>query len=96
MKDDQDLDRCPECGEVLTDVSDIGECCFNDDCPVLDDALLWDGNGNRSKGPEIKIVSVPADDLFLSIASGQVDGSMTDQTRRCSSCGSMSCLGECK
>lgn len=34
-------------------------------------------------------------DRFLLIATGQIEGEMTDQTRRCPSCGSMSCMGEC-
>jgi len=47
--------KCPECKQEMQD-SSIGEYCANKDCPVLDDANFWDGNGNRNP---------PADPLWL-------------------------------
>jgi hypothetical protein len=39
--------KCPLCQQHMEFSRQIGECCINDACPVLDDALLWYRN---SKG----------------------------------------------
>ena len=45
--------KCPECGSELVDAGPVAVYCPNDDCPVFDDACLWDGRGNRKPGPAI-------------------------------------------
>lgn len=42
--------KCPECKTDLT-VCEVGPYCANPECPVCDDADLWDGNRNRRPGP---------------------------------------------
>jgi len=43
------MDKCPECGTELVHASAIAIYCPNQDCPVIDDYKLWDGNGNKAK-----------------------------------------------
>jgi uncharacterized protein (DUF2164 family) len=46
---------CPECHTELENAAGIGPYCSNKDCPVSDDATLWDGEGNREESP-IKLI----------------------------------------
>lgn len=47
--------KCPECKTELAPIKGIGLVCPTRTCPVNDDALLWDGDGNRKDPPKITV-----------------------------------------
>lgn len=49
------VEKCPECKTPLYHAVGIAKWCPNEDCPVDDCPDCWDGNGNYTPTPKIKI-----------------------------------------